>query len=709
MLAGIVVVESGERLGTTLCGGLLAALGAEVVLVKRGKPSIEHKWAYRLVAENGKTVRDLNGTNVRRAINGDPESICALLARADVVLLSTDLSSDDAELWAAPRPAHQILCDITAFGDTGPLAGRDYPEVLVQAIGGIADTTGFPAGAPTPTGAPFLDAETAVYSAAAIVAAMHAREKGGGQRISTAMFDVAVNALLTFIPLELTGRTAVRSGNRHPTLATWNAYRARDGWVLICAPTNDQWKRLCQAIERPDLADDPAFSTPPLRLAQVDAVDAILERWARERTVEQVVDRILAYGIAAGPIVRLADLPTEPNLTKRNMIRRVVDHRSLATVLLPACPIQCADVPDQAIRNIASAGGAEADARSVVGDRAFSAPALQGVRVVEIGMNTVAPLACRQLGALGADVIKIEPPAGDSNRVNSPLRADGESHLFAFSNTDKRGIVLDLRRPDDKAVLLDIIETADIVMENLKPGSLDRLGFGAETLCARFPRLIYCSVNGFGHVSAYPERPALDTVIQGMSGAMDATRVDGVPLKAGISVSDQLGGQFGLLAILAALWQRNRTGCGTSIDLAMQDCTAWATQTLWNATSPATANVLRCRDGYVVSTESSPTDTSAMTREEAVEALGTGGILAASVLGVREVLDHPQTRARGLLKSVPTADGSEWLVLESPLGLKSTPAIVRSAMPKLGFVDAALVHEFPSLRHLSRYQKAAPA
>jgi crotonobetainyl-CoA:carnitine CoA-transferase CaiB-like acyl-CoA transferase len=310
-------------------------------------------------------------------------------------------------------------------------------------------------------------------------------------------------------------------------------------------------------------------------------------------------------------------------------------------------------------------------------------PALDGLRVVEIGMNTVAPLAAKQLGALGAHVIKIEPPTGDTNRTSPPLRGDDGSYNFAVANTDKRGLVLDLRSPEGAAALWDVLETADVLIENLKPGSLERLGFGAQAVRDRHPELIYCSVNGFGFDSAYPGRPAFDTVIQAMSGAMGATIDHGSALKSGLSLADQLGGQFGFLAVLAALDRRDRTGGGATLDLAMQECTAWATQVLWNGGSRTPATVAPVRGGYAViaGPEPSAEAIAGMTADEA-SASYPGRV--APVRTIAEMLDHPQTSARELVIERRSADGASWPVLQSPLRLSATPARVGTVMGRLG-------------------------
>jgi len=654
-LAGYLVVELGSRVSVAACGSLLAQLGADVVLVERA--GITPEGAERAVVAAGK----------RSVVVGEPadrDLLRTLLTCADVVLLAGDLDATDRDVWDGARPESQILCDLTAFGHDGPLAGTAGSEATVEGLSGIAATTGRRDGPPASLGAPLLEMEAAVYAASAIIAALRVRRHHGiGQRIDIGLYDVGVNALAAFLPLPFSGRIATRNGNRHPTLSPWNSYRALDGWVLICAPTGDQWIRLCTAMGRPELVDDPRFATTTARMDGADEIDEMLGAWVGRQTVAQCVATLGRHVIPSGPVVALDELADEPNVAHRRMVRTATDPVSGADVLLPGCPVRGAGDTASEIP-VPDSGRATVEAlrprrvRLVTGDPASSARPLAGIRVVEIGMNTVGPLAGRQLGALGADVIKIEPPQGDANRLNAPLRADGQSYVFALLNTDKRGLVLDLRDAADRETLWAVLRTADVVIENLKPGSLGRLGFGPQDVRSALPDLVYCSINGFGHDTVYPGRPALDTVVQAMSGVMSATVLDGVPTKAGISVSDQLGGLFGLLGVLAALEHRERHGGrGATLDLAMQDGSAWATHRLWNGAVPAQ-------------------DTTT------------------PVATVAEVLAHPQTAARGLVVERPSADGGSWRVLGSPMRLRSTPAVVASAMPPLGHLDPELAAEF---------------
>jgi crotonobetainyl-CoA:carnitine CoA-transferase CaiB-like acyl-CoA transferase len=707
LIEDVVVAEIGSRIGVGACGSLLAQLGATVVVPEPRSGERIGKWRNRAAMLAGKlafAVEDFDDALLRR-----------LVEAADIVLVSSDFPRRDESAWERSRDGAQIVCDITAFGHDAPLSGRGGDDPIVQALGGIVDTTGPADGAPAVVGTSVIEMSTAVFAASAILAALRVRRLHGfGQRIDMALHDTAVNQLVNFLPLHFVGRPATRSGNRHPLHVPWGSYRARDGHVLVCSVTADQFARISQAIGRPELAHDERFATSAARLANFRDLDAALGAWAAQHTVAECESALSRLGIPCGPIVTLDRLGAEPNLVHRGSLRELDDPASRGRAIVPASPIRGDPLGGRSPSRIP---GVDEDREHVTqllsrrkpverlstGDAPRAIAPLSGVRVIEIGQYTVAPLASRQLGALGADVIKIEPPAGDAIRNSSPLRDDGRSYIFALSNTDKRGLVLDLREPRDRARLHKLLDDTDALVENLRPGALAKLGFSGETLRARHPRLVYCSINGFGNDSAYPGRPALDTVIQAMSGLMAMTRVGDEPMKAGASASDVLGGEFGLLAILAGIDYRDRTGIAPHFDLSMQDASSWMTQIDWpGALPPQPVSVVAATDGWVVAQATrdrveellAGARRKTLDRDALVAELSTLGVDAAPVLGVAEVVAHPQSRARGLLVEVPTRDGDRWTVVASPLRLLATPARVRSAMPHLGAEDAELAAEF---------------
>lgn len=195
---------------------------------------------------------------------------------------------------------------------------------------------------------------------------------------------------------------------------------------------------------------------------------------------------------------------------------------------------------------------------------------LAGVKVIEFTHMVMGPAAGLMLADMGADVIKIEPAEGDSTRG---LPGSGAGY-FPMYNRNKRSLCVDLKAEAGKQAVLRLIDGADIVIENFRPGTMDRLGFGYEALAQRNPRLIYCSEKGFLS-GPYEHRTALDEVAQMMGGLAYMTGPPGKPLRAGTSVIDVQGGMFGALGIIAALFQRTATGRGQYVVASLYESTVF--------------------------------------------------------------------------------------------------------------------------------------
>jgi len=195
---------------------------------------------------------------------------------------------------------------------------------------------------------------------------------------------------------------------------------------------------------------------------------------------------------------------------------------------------------------------------------------LSGVRVIEFTHMVMGPAAGLMLADLGADVIKIEPAEGDSTRH---LPGSGAGY-FPMYNRNKRSLCVDLKSAAGKEAVLRLIDKADVVIENFRPGTMERLGFGYEALSRRNPKLIYCSEKGFLS-GPYEERTALDEVAQMMGGLAYMTGPPGKPLRAGTSVIDVQGGMFGAMGIVAALYQRTLTGRGQNIVASLYESTVF--------------------------------------------------------------------------------------------------------------------------------------
>jgi crotonobetainyl-CoA:carnitine CoA-transferase CaiB-like acyl-CoA transferase len=240
--------------------------------------------------------------------------------------------------------------------------------------------------------------------------------------------------------------------------------------------------------------------------------------------------------------------------------------------------------------------------------------ALDGLRVLDVTQVMAGPFCAMLLADLGADVVKVEPPAGDSTR-EMPGAVGTDSPSFNAVNRGKRSIVLNLKTGDGRDAFLRLARTADILIENYRPGVMDALGLGYGTLSALNPRLIFASISGYGQTGPARAKGGFDLIAQGVSGIMSITgEPGGAPVKAGVPLTDLSAGLFALVGILAAVEHRHRTGVGQQVDTSLVD--AGVALSVWEATEyfsgigvPAALGsahrmnapyqAIRCADGYI--------------------------------------------------------------------------------------------------------------
>jgi formyl-CoA transferase len=243
---------------------------------------------------------------------------------------------------------------------------------------------------------------------------------------------------------------------------------------------------------------------------------------------------------------------------------------------------------------------------------------LDGVRVVDLTQVMAGPFCTMLLADLGADVIKVEPPDGDLSRSmgGERLRLKGTDNApFMALNRNKRSVVLDLKGATDGGTLLRLTESADVFVENFRPGVAERLGLGYETLAQLNPRLIYASISGFGQTGPWANRPGFDLIAQGMSGVMSVTgSVGGEPVKSGVPISDLSAGLYAANGIQAALLARVRTGRGQRVETSLFEAalglSVWEATEFWATGEPpqplgsahrlsAPYQAFRAADGYL--------------------------------------------------------------------------------------------------------------
>ncbi len=241
--------------------------------------------------------------------------------------------------------------------------------------------------------------------------------------------------------------------------------------------------------------------------------------------------------------------------------------------------------------------------------------ALDGIRIVDTTQFQSGTVCTMTLAWLGAEVIKIErPKVGELNRY-SVVEPDIDSYSFITCNANKKSVTLNMKSPEGKEILWKLIEGADVFVENMSPGAIDRLGFGYDAVHERCPHIVYAQIKGFGLDGPWANYPAFDPIAQATGGSTSINGYpDGSPLQPGVDLADSGAGYMTVIAILAALYQRNRTGVGQRIEVAMQDTVIAFIRSIWeqqlrnNKPAPrvgngmpledvAPANMYRCKPG----------------------------------------------------------------------------------------------------------------
>jgi crotonobetainyl-CoA:carnitine CoA-transferase CaiB-like acyl-CoA transferase len=379
---------------------------------------------------------------------------------------------------------------------------------------------------------------------------------------------------------------------------------------------------------------------------------------------------------------------------------------------------------------------------------------LTGIRVLDLSRVLAGPLAAQMLGDLGAEVIKVERAGrgDDSRRMGPPFLKDSEgrdtaeSPILLGTNRNKKSITLDLSRPEGQAIVRRLAAISDVVVENFKVGDLQRYGLDHESLRALNPRLVYCSVTGFGQSGPYAPRPGYDSIFQAMGGLMSVTgypdEEGGAPVKTGPSIADFIGGQFAAIGVIAALYARDAnahgTGTGQQVDIALLDSviaslTHYTAQYLATGIVPVRrgtqgngglpSQMFPCADGAVmvvcgndeqyrrfcqaldrtdlaadarfasnparVSHRQALTETfDAITRQwkqqDLLAAMERAGVPAGPIYDLQQVFDDPQVRHRGMAVEVPHPLSGSVRLAANPIKFSGTPITRYTAPPTLG-------------------------
>lgn len=374
---------------------------------------------------------------------------------------------------------------------------------------------------------------------------------------------------------------------------------------------------------------------------------------------------------------------------------------------------------------------------------------LDGVKVLDLTRVLAGPYCTMMLGDMGADVVKVERPEGDDTRGYGPPFLNGESAYFLSINRNKRSLTLNLKQPEALQVLGRLIETADVLVENFRPGTMESFGFGYDKVQHINPRLVFCSISGFGHTGPKAELPGYDLIIQGEGGTASLTGdPNGPPYKVGTSQADIVAGMMAFQGILLALLARGHTGRGQKIDLGMLDCqvalltyqagiyfaTGQSPTRMGNQHPTITPyETYRCQDGYInlacgndgmwrnlckaVGHADWSQDERFMTNaarvqnrralssliepvmlgkstQEWLEVLRAVGIPCGKIQSVGEVCEDPQVLAREMVVPLTHPKAGALRVTGVPIKLSDTPGAVTLPPPLLGEHSSQVLTEW---------------
>lgn len=587
-LAGVLILDASEGVAGGYAGRLLADLGADVLKVE--PPAGDRLRA--LGPFPGDRV-DLEAGGLHLALNAGKRSIVldlesragrerfrALAERADVLLENGGPGVMEGRglgpgvlIEANPGLAYASQ---SPFGLTGPYAGRATSEIVDWAMGGYMYFGGEPGRMPIMVHGYQAELHAGMQLAAGALAALwHARRSGAGQHLEVSTMEAMLNAHV-WLTTMWTHEGLIQT--REPSLLTPCA----DGhFIWMGTPNTD----IFVLVERPDLIDDPRWATLEGWRESVPEIRALLAEWARHHSRAEICERGQELRLAITPVNGVEELAQSRQLEARDWWREVA-HPELGVLLLPGPPWLLSGTP-------AGPRGAaprlDADARYAPPPRERAEPVggdpdalpLAGIRVLEVTGNWSGPLTARHFGDLGAEVVKIELARRPATRVSHPPGGEAwetfynRSGYFNLFNRNKRDLCLDLGTGPGRELFLRLVEDADVVIENNSARVFPQLGLDYATLAARNPRVVLCSIAGFGATGPERDHLAYGSNIEGTCGLAAQTGYgDGTPHGTGSYYADPITGAHATVGILAALLARERTGRGQRLDMALQESAA---------------------------------------------------------------------------------------------------------------------------------------
>lgn len=607
-LSGMLVAEVSNSVSASFAAALLADFGATVYVVEMlpagsrvrhlGPSAAQAVW-WSSIARN------------KRSVAIDPGSAegarmwARLLERVDIVL---------TDVLEADRASHPLLDRLSRL-EGPPLVvdifptGADRPEHWGQSVApalttvhtGMATLTGWADGAPVVPEAPLAECLAGAMAAMASMAELGAWKNSGraAQSLSIGMHEAVQRMIEWQLPVaSLQGRPERRNGNGFPLNAgISNMHRTADGkYVAISAANQAVAMRLLRLIGAEAMATDERFATPAARAVNMGLIYEAIDRWVGARSQAAVIEAGNRADVVIGPIYGVSDILADEQIRARgNLTSQIMSDKRVRTSVCAVPRIFGSSTPPAAApwlgQHSAEAaalaadpgpGGGAPQARAAipVRERSLEGAAgavslrglpLAGTVVLELGTIIAGPFAGSLMADLGATVIKIESPRDGDGLRNMGPRVGGIPIWWGVSVRGKKCIGLDLKNEEGRATFEKLIAKADVLIENFRPGVLDRLQLPVSRLQALNPSLVVLSISGFGQTGPYAQRAGFGKIAEGMSGVVPLTGAQSdLPMFVGFSLADASAGLFGALAVNVALYARG-SGRGVHIDLALYE------------------------------------------------------------------------------------------------------------------------------------------
>lgn len=688
MLHGVRVLDRSTEIAGAYCTKLLADAGADVAKIE--PPGGDPLRAWR----SGALFRWLSRS--KRFVEADEGA-------SDVLVVNEPVDVD--ALWSV-NPS-LVVVTITPFGCDGPWVGRPATEFTLQAWAGATGSRGYPDGPPIAVGGRLGEWVAGTYAAVGAIAALRCER---GTHVDVALLDsIAVTmAMMPSIFASMSGWNPAVWTTR--SIEVPSIEPTADGYANFTTNSAQQFSDFCLMIGHAELLEEqPKIAQPGVRFLQRNEFNSLVHEYTRKRTTAEVLEDAAVFRIPAGPTLNGETVTTFPQFVERGVFEQHDGY------LAPRVPYRISPPP---VRS----PGDNSPRRRVITAQTENGRPLDGIRVVDCTAWWAGPAAGHALACLGADVIKVEsitrpdlvryagvkPPTFDQWWEWGPM--------FHGANGGKRGITLDLTRPEGVAVFERLVGTADLVIENYTPRVMEQFGLGWERLHDVNPQLVMVRMPAFGLDGPWRDHTGFAQTMESVTGMAWVT---GFPNSAPVLVRgacDPLAGMHAVIAAMLALAERDRRGEGCMVEATMVEAAlnAAAEQVIeWSATGevltrqgnhghgtilqdvfPCSGDdrwiAIACVDVeqldalHAITGREVAAHTATRDADELVEQLVAAGVPAGVVIAPRDVVRNPQLRHRGLFEMEHHPISGDHELLSLPFLLDREPTWTGRASPSLG-------------------------